>query len=1072
MKKYSNVILYAILLCAALMMVGCSDVLAPPDGLKKGGLRINVSSGQAASRTLFPTANFTKYVLSFSGPASHADVSLTGKETSVTVSDLAAGAWTVTAVGYVMINGTEYAAAQGSGNVNVVSGTFQSLDLTIRASMEGANGFFTYSVNFPPTRVNRAELCIYPFGGSEWYGDYRNLFDDPSGSISLAPGYYMMIIRLSNNYQTAGHTEVVYICSNMETEANYTFTDTDFTDTITIGGTVDVTVNAAPTDTWIYVYLDENYNNYLAGSWVDVTNKTWSMTMVAFDAETPLYFRVQTNYNNIWFSKEIGSQVTAYNVSQTNIDLGAVNFSTITLSGTVDVKVNGAALQEAYVNIYGDGNWWSIQVDLANGTWSLMLEPFVAATTLNFRVEAYISGNQYSKDTGISITAKDQDIPNIDLGTVNFNFITLSGTVDVTCGGNPVSEIIISTRGQWGNEFVSTTLYSPGANEPWSIILPPFDTPTDITFRVWGFSFQTEIFTEYFENRAPGVTNHDISGIDFNLGDYPSPFNAIPLEENTWVDGNITVPYAVDWYSVNVTAGTTYYFRWNDRLNGDGSQTADIYVRVFDSSSGSWWGDYGSAWDYPVPFTFDSSGTVYIRVSGLDGNDGIGTYQLMYSTSYSTSGPVDEPVIITQPVSSKVALGDPMPTLSVEAVSPDSGMLSYQWYQAADMTDFNGVAIGGATGTSYTPTNSTAAIANYYYYYVKVTNTKGADTKSVNSRIARINVYDPNIVIVYEDIELVKSTHPNWSATDGGLVFETGASGFPGYAVLPEGVLLIPSDFDITQYLRVDLVYTAYNAGGLVTTWTNNGQYGTDIGIRLIAGATSQDWGNNASSAPNVADGFATTTWNINEAWSTMDFSNGQGNVSLVAFNKANSGANIITKFVIKSVLLKVDDIPRLPILDPATEPLTVKLEYSDGSNTPLLTATPAQYDGMSVKFVDLPADFGVRGRYNRVTFKVECFSDAAGTTPVASGNNLFSGFFVRPWGGFTAEETPAYNTSGRLQTFNGGVAAASADGQTVTLNDGNFKYYNPQGFRVERSGAAGGIESIKIVEVKFWYAP
>ena len=531
--KYSIALLCAALLYAALALTGCSDALAPTVP-HKSGLYITVSSDQVNPRTLFPTTtDFTKYMLSFesaNGIDNHADEVLEGGATTATVTGLAAGSWTVTVTGWVTVDGTECPVAWGSGQVVVSSGTFQSLDVTIRASMETekGNGFFSYAVSLPPTKVmETAVLQISSFS--------YNLFDDPSGTIELPPGQYTMTVQLDNGYQTVGHTEIVYICSNLETEANYTFTDDDFADTITISGEIDVKVNGGtPLNARLYAYLDVNYSYSLEYVDISMTDGTWSMRLAASDTEIPLYFKVVTFYNGLELSKEIGNK---------------------------------------------------------------------------------------------GVTVEDQS--GIDLGTVNFSTVTLSGTINVTCGGDPVSEVSIAMV-RYGEEIRSISLYSPGAAASWSITVPSFTTPADITFRVRGYSFGTSIFTKYIENLASNVTDQNITGIAINLGDINSFTSATPLSPNTWVNGNITVNYAIDWYSINVNAGITYYFWWNDSLSGDKNQSLDIDVYVFDSNGNQIFSGDDMGYD-AREFTATTS-TVYIRVNRHGGGDGTGTYQIVYST--------------------------------------------------------------------------------------------------------------------------------------------------------------------------------------------------------------------------------------------------------------------------------------------------------------------------------------------------------------------------------------------------------------------------------------------------------
>jgi hypothetical protein len=417
-----------------------------------------------------------------------------------------------------------------------------------------------------------------------------------------------------------------------------------------------------------------------------------------------------------------------------------------------------------------------------------------------------------------------------------------------------------------------------------------------------------------------------------------------------------------------------------------------------------------------------------------------------------------KPTITTQPVSQNVPIGGNVGALSVVAVSPDGGDLSFQWYSATSATG-TGTLISGATNPSYTPSLSVTEVGESFYYVI-VTNKKGEDRATTQSNTVRVNVYDPSTTPV--DIELVNSSHAKWDATANALVIDNGTSFGAANSFTTIVELPIPATIDMTQYIRLEFDLDTYVAGAIVPVPSN--QYNNNIAYTLYGGNGTQI--NQEYNAGGT--GANTYKWNLSAAQQAADYSGGQGKVAITTGNKTN----LVDKIVVRSVKFIVDTIPRLPILSPATEPLTVKLEYSDGSNTPLLTATPAQYNGMSVKFVDLPADFGIRGRYNRVTFKVECYTDAAGTVPATNTGNLFSGFFVQPWGGFTADETPGYGTSGRLQTFNGTTAAAGENGQTVTISDNNFTYYKPAGFRVERSAASGAavIEAIKIVSVTFSY--
>jgi len=107
----------------------------------------------------------------------------------------------------------------------------------------------------------------------------------------------------------------------------------------------------------------------------------------------------------------------------------------------------------------------------------------------------------------------------------------------------------------------------------------------------------------------------------------------------------------------------------------------------------------------------------------------------------SSPKPALLPTITTQPVRQRDPLNTAIKPLTVVATSADGGTLGYQWYVADDATSA-GTAIDGANTASYTPTQSNAT-ASKKYYYVKVSNTKGEDTKTRDSAHVRVEFFDP-----------------------------------------------------------------------------------------------------------------------------------------------------------------------------------------------------------------------------------------------------------------------------------------------------------------------------------------
>jgi O-glycosyl hydrolase len=78
------------------------------------------------------------------------------------------------------------------------------------------------------------------------------------------------------------------------------------------------------------------------------------------------------------------------------------------------------------------------------------------------------------------------------------------------------------------------------------------------------------------------------------------------------------------------------------------------------------------------------------------------------------------PVITTQPVNAGYNLGDIITPLAVVVEQPESGSLSYQWYENEDNSNEGGLLIPDATNASFAPVIDEAG---FHYYYVVVTNT-------------------------------------------------------------------------------------------------------------------------------------------------------------------------------------------------------------------------------------------------------------------------------------------------------------------------------------------------------------
>jgi len=117
----------------------------------------------------------------------------------------------------------------------------------------------------------------------------------------------------------------------------------------------------------------------------------------------------------------------------------------------------------------------------------------------------------------------------------------------------------------------------------------------------------------------------DIDNSLLGSGIESDPFQ---LVEGKWVNGSLSSLNAENWFSLNVTSGTTYYIWWNDTREGDGSKTADIFVAYYreDTLMGT-----DSGWNTPLSFTATTSGTILLKVMPYNDSPG-GSYGIVYST--------------------------------------------------------------------------------------------------------------------------------------------------------------------------------------------------------------------------------------------------------------------------------------------------------------------------------------------------------------------------------------------------------------------------------------------------------
>jgi phage baseplate assembly protein gpV len=450
-----------------LILAGCFNPLTSvpePGDRARGGVTIHVSGTPDAARTLYPKAEFSKIVLSFSpkdGQTTHKEETLPEEKSSIVIEDLADGTWEVTAKGYVKIdangNGNiegdeEFEAASSSPVSFTVSSGNSVVEIPLTAVQDqGAPGYFSYSVSFPPGKVDTATLRFTDTNEnkvqdtSNQYINQRDLTTDRTGTISLNPGYYLVRIVLQNAYQQAGRTEIVHVYSNMETRADYSFTEADFTDFILLSGTAIIKINGSHPYSAPISADEVNPNGgisqlgYTFVYWqndADNSPKDWEIAIPSSSLPREVTFEVYAS----GISWETGITIQVSNADIPNIAI-VIDKQTITLSGNANFKVGGVPASEYQLAVFdSSGNQlesgyflsqnWSLEVESINGDISFGAMIYTNdGSSFVFERNVRTITVSGTANTDIALSAEDIQVKDV--------------TVSVTQGATPVSGYMV-----------------------------------------------------------------------------------------------------------------------------------------------------------------------------------------------------------------------------------------------------------------------------------------------------------------------------------------------------------------------------------------------------------------------------------------------------------------------------------------------------------------------------------------------------------------------------------------------------------------------------------------------------
>jgi hypothetical protein len=243
-------------------------------------------------------------------------------------------------------------------------------------------------------------------------------------------------------------------------------------------------------------------------------------------------------------------------------------------------------------------------VNLSTGAWIIPLyesdfkDDSPASVTgqqqVDFRLLVLLAdGNDYRIENiarTLSLTSKT-DIQAGNIGTKSLQTVTLSGTITVTHNGQPMPRVQISADTTGGSRLGYTQLSSPGANASWSLAVPAFNSPTDVTISVYGADSKgNQLFSQDDVKTVTGVFTTDKTGIAISLGN----IRTITLS------GTVTVTHN----------GQPVPEMYIAALTADGTWLESTSLR----SPGA-----NASWSLTMP-AFDSPSAVTIRISGYDSN--------------------------------------------------------------------------------------------------------------------------------------------------------------------------------------------------------------------------------------------------------------------------------------------------------------------------------------------------------------------------------------------------------------------------------------------------------------------
>jgi hypothetical protein len=225
-----SLVLLTILL---LFSISCTNFFQPS---KKdtGSILISITEKVSKGKSLLPSLDMTpaSYMIKGSGPAG-ASFSQAVRGASATISNLVAGAWSITVEAY---NGdaSPTLIGSGTGTVAVTAGKTESLEITV-IPLSG-DGTLSLTVSWPSGVLSSPsiEASLTPTtGGSAQSLSFTIADNSASYSSDFIAGYYTLSLCLKDGgVVVGGKTDSVRIIAGQTTTGSYTFSSVNNPGTI------------------------------------------------------------------------------------------------------------------------------------------------------------------------------------------------------------------------------------------------------------------------------------------------------------------------------------------------------------------------------------------------------------------------------------------------------------------------------------------------------------------------------------------------------------------------------------------------------------------------------------------------------------------------------------------------------------------------------------------------------------------------------------------------------------------------------------------------------------------------